>query len=421
MIGRERTPAERVVVTGMGAMSPLGQTVDDYWNGLIQGKSGIEYTTSFDATDFPCVVAGEVKDFQPENFMEAKQLRRLARFSQLAVAATKEAIESANLDLDSEDREQIGVVLGNGVGSLPDTEEQARVFINRGWSKVSPFYMSKMLPNMAAANVAMAFGLEGYNNTAITACAAGTQAIGDAVEVIRSGRAHTVITGGTESGLCALGLSAFCSMRALSQKKDDPHSASRPFDANRDGFIPSEAAGIMVVESLEHAKARGAPILAEIIGYGASSDAHDFVQPREDGKGASRTMRWALKNAGIEPTDVNYINAHGTSTPLGDAAETTGIKLVFGDAAYKIPVSSTKSMIGHALGAAGGIEAIACVKTLQTGIIHPTINLDTADPKCDLDYVPNTARQADVKVVLSNSFGFGGQNACIVMARPEDI
>ena len=421
MIGRERTPAERVVVTGMGTMSPLGLTVADYWDGLIQGKSGVDYITLFDASEFPCVIAGEVTDFQPQEYMEAKQVRRLARFSQLAVAAAKGAIEDAHLDLDHEDREQIGVVLGNGVGSFPDTEEQSGNFFNRGWSKVSPFYMSKMLPNMAAANVAMAFRLEGYNNTAITACAAGTQAIGDAMEVIRSGRAHTIIAGGTEAALSALGLSAFCAMRALTQRKEDPHEASRPFDSGRDGFAPSEAAGILVLESLEHAKARGAPILAEMIGYGASSDAYDFVQPREDGLGAARTMRWALKDAGLQPTDVDYINAHGTSTPLGDAAETTAIKLVFGEAAYNIPVSSTKSMIGHALGASGAVEAIACVQTIRTGIIHPTINLENPDPACDLDYVPNKARKANVRVALSNSFGFGGQNACILFAAPEDI
>jgi 3-oxoacyl-[acyl-carrier-protein] synthase II len=421
MIGRERSPAQRVVVTGMGIMSPLGNSVQEYWDGLVQGKSGVEYITAFDASEFPCVVAGEVRDFKPEDYMPAKQVRRLARFAQLAVAATKQAIEDAGLDLDTEDREQIGVLLGNGIGSYPDTEEAAKTYIERGWSRVSPFYMSKMLPNMAAANVAMAFQLEGYNNTAITACAAGTQAIGDAAEIIRSGRAHTMITGGTESGICALGLSAFCAMRALSQRKDDPHGASRPWDTGRDGFVPAEGAGILVLESLEHARARGAQVLAEVIGYGASSDAHDFVQPREDGLGAARTIRWALQNAGIQPTDVGYINAHGTSTPLGDAAETTAIKVVFGEGAYRVPVSSTKSMIGHLLGAAGGVEAVACVQTLRTGMIHPTINLVSPDPTCDLDYVPNTARKADVRVVLSNSFGFGGQNACIVLAKAEDV
>jgi 3-oxoacyl-[acyl-carrier-protein] synthase II len=421
MIGRERTPDTRVVVTGMGIMSPLGNTIDEYWNGLVTGTSGVEYIESFDAREYPCVVAGEVRDFEPEQFMPAKQVRRLARFSQLAVAAAKRAIEDAGLDLESEDREMIGVLLGNGIGSFPDTEEQAETFFERGHGRVAPTYMPKMLPNMAAANVAMAFDLGGFNSTAITACAAGTQAIGDAVEVIRSGRANVMLAGGTESGICGLGLAAFCAMRALSQRKDNPHGSSRPFDSGRDGFVPSEGAGTLILENLEHAQARGARILAEITGYGAGSDAHDFVAPRADGLGAARAMKWALSNAGLQPSEVSYINAHGTSTPLGDAAETTAIKLVFGDSAPQIPVSSTKSMIGHLLGAAGAVEAIAAVKTLQTGTIHPTINLDDPDPACDLDYVPNVARQADVRVVLSNSFGFGGQNACIVLSRPDDL
>ena len=421
MIGRERSPDTRIVVTGMGIISPMGNSIDDYWNGLVAGKSGVEYIQSFDASDFPCVVAGEVRDFEPERYMPAKQVRRLARFSQLAVAASKEAIENAGLDLENEDREMIGVILGNGIGSFPDTEEQAAIFFDRGHSRVAPTFMPKMLPNMAAANVAMAFDLGGFNNTAITACAAGTQAIGDAAEAIRAGRANVMLGGGTEASLCELGLAAFCAMRALSQRKDDPHGSSRPFANGRDGFVPSEGAATLVLESLEHARERGAQILAELIGYGAGSDAHDFVAPREDGLGAARAMRWALKNAGLEPSDVSYINAHGTSTPLGDAAETTAIKLVFGESASRIPISSTKSMMGHLLGAAGAVEAVAAVRTLQTGTIHPTINLIDPDPACDLDYVPNEAREAEVRVVLSNSFGFGGQNACIVLSSPDDL
>ena len=419
MAAQDRMMDQRVVVTGMGALTPLGNSVDEYWAGLIEGRSGIDYIQSFDASEFPCVVAGEVRDFDASEYMPAKQVRRLARFSQLAVAAARQAIDDANLNLETQNRERIGVLLGNGIGSYPDTEEQSRIFMERGWSKVSPIYMSKMLPNMAAANVAMALGLEGYNNTVITACAAGTQAIGDAADIIRAGRADIIISGGSESSICAQGLAAFCAMRALSQRKDDPASASRPFDSDRDGFVPTEAAGILVLESLTHARGRGAPILAEVAGYAASSDAFDFVQPRDDGAGAARTMRWALENAGIEPSDVSYINAHGTSTPLGDAAETTAIHRVFGERAFQIPVSSTKSMIGHALGAAGGIEAIAVVKSIQTGVLHPTINLRSPDPACDLDYVPNEARNAEVRVALSNSFGFGGQNACVVFAGVE--
>ena len=419
MAAQDRTVDQRVVVTGMGALTPLGNSVDEYWKGLVDGRSGIDYIESFDASEFPCVVAGEVHNFDASEYMPAKQVRRLARFSQLAVGAARQAVDDAGLDLETQNRERIGVLLGNGIGSYPDTEEQSRIFWERGWSKVSPTYMSKMLPNMAAANVAMALQLEGYNNTVITACAAGTQAIGDAAEVIRSGRADIIVSGGSESSICAQGLAAFCAMRALSQRKGDPHGASRPFDTDRDGFVPTEAAGILILESLSHAQARGANILAEVAGYGASSDAFDFVQPREDGAGAARTMRWALENAGINPSDVGYINAHGTSTPLGDSAETTAIKAVFGDMAYKIPVSSTKSMIGHALGAAGGVEAIAVVKSIQNGVIHPTINLLTPDPACDLDYVPNEARDADVRVALSNSFGFGGQNACVVFTKMD--
>ncbi len=421
MIGKVRTPDQRVVVTGMGIMSPLGNTVDEYWNGLVAGTSGVEYIQSFDASEFPCVVSGEVRDFNPELYMPAKQVRRLGRFSQFAVAASKDAIEDAGLDLDAEDREMIGVILGNGIGSFPDTEEQASVFFERGHSRVSPTFMPKMLPNMAAANVAMAFDLGGFNNTAITACAAGTQAIGDAAEAIRAGRANVMLAGGTEAGICALGLAAFCAMRALSQRKDDPHGSSRPFDSGRDGFVPSEGAATLILESLERAQARGAHIYAEILGYGAGSDAHDFVAPREDGKGAARAMRWAIANAGIDPSEVDHINAHGTSTPLGDIAETTAIKLVFGDSAARIPVTSTKSMVGHLLGAAGAVEAVAAVQTLQSGTIHPTINLTDPDPSCDLDYVPNEARQANPSVVLSNSFGFGGQNACIVLSKLDDV
>ncbi len=419
MAAQDRTADQRVVVTGLGALTPLGNSIDEYWNGLVEGRSGIEYIESFDASEFPCVVAGEVRNFDASEYMPAKQVRRLARFSQLAVAASRQAVDDAGIDLETADVERIGVLLGNGIGSYPDTEEQSKVFYERGWSKVSPLYMSKMLPNMAAANVAMALGLVGYNNTVITACAAGTQAIGDAADMIRAGRADIIISGGSESSICAQGLAAFCAMRALSQRKDDPHGASRPFDTDRDGFVPTEAAGILVLESLSHAQERGATIYAEVAGYGASSDAFDFVQPRDDGAGAARTMRWALDNAGIDPSEVSYINAHGTSTPLGDAAETTAIKAVFGDRAYQIPVSSTKSMIGHALGAAGGVEAIAVVKSIQTGAIHPTINLQSPDPACDLDYVPNEARDADVRVALSNSFGFGGQNACVVFTKME--
>jgi 3-oxoacyl-[acyl-carrier-protein] synthase II len=415
---RERDETQRVVVTGMGAVTPMGLNVSQYWESLITGTSGIDFVASFDASEFPCVVAGEITDFDPKNYITSKQARRMSRFTQLAVAATQEAISQSNLVIENDDKENIGVILGNGIGGYPDTEEQVRVLAGRGWSKISPLYMSKMLPNMAAANVAMQFGLEGYNNTAVTACAAGTQAMGDAVNIIRAGKAHTMITGACEGAISPLGLAAFSAMRALSQRKDNPTTASRPFDADRDGFVPAEASGIFVIESLLHAKQRGATILAEIVGTASTSDAHDFVAPREDGSGAARTMRLALKDAGIKPEMIDYINAHGTSTPLGDLAETTAIKSVFGQDT-KIPISSTKSMTGHPLGASGAIEAVACVKSVQTDIIHPTINLENPDPECDLDYVPNEAREQQVKIALSNSFGFGGQNACILIAEYE--
>jgi len=415
---RERDKNQRVVITGMGAITPMGLDVDQYWNSLISGTSGIDFVTTFDASEYPCVVAGEITDFDPKNYIDGKQARRMSRFTQLAVAATQEAIRQSEITIENEDKEGIGVILGNGIGGYPDTEEQVRVLAGRGWSKISPLYMSKMLPNMAAANVAMQFGLEGYNNTAVTACAAGTQAMGDAVNIIRAGKAHTMITGACEGAISPLGLAAFSAMRALSQRKENPTTASRPFDADRDGFVPAEAAGIFVIESLDHALGRGANILAEIIGTASTSDAHDFVAPKEDGSGAARTMRLALRDAGVESEMIDYINAHGTSTPLGDLAETTAIKSVFGQQT-KIPISSTKSMSGHPLGASGAIEAIACVQSVQTNVIHPTINLENPDPECDLDYVPNQAREAEVKIALSNSFGFGGQNACILIAEYE--
>lgn len=344
----------------------------------------------------------------------------MARFTQLAVAAARQAIEDSGLDLEKEDRTRIGTVLGNGNGGFPNTEEAMRTLVEKGGMRMDPFYVPKMLPNMAAAQVAIQFGLKGYNSTAVTACAASTQAIGEALEVIRRGKADVMVTGGTEAGISELGLASFCVMRALSTRNDEPEKASRPFDAERDGFVCAEGAAILVVESLEHAIRRGARILAELAGYGASADAYHIVAPCEDGEGAMRAMRWALEDAGVTPEEVSYINAHGTSTPLNDAAETKAIKAVFGDYAYKIPVSSTKSMIGHALGGAGALESVACVKTIETGVIHPTINYEHPDPECDLDYVPEGARRADVRVVLKNSFGFGGQNACLVFKKFEE-
>ncbi len=341
----------------------------------------------------------------------------MARFSQLAVAAAGEAISDASLDLGAVDRERVAVVLGNGAGGYPETEEAVRTLVARGGMRISPFYMPSMLCNMAAANVSRLFGLYGYTNTVVTACAAGTQGIGEGAEVIRRGAADVVVSGGTEAGLCQLGQGGFNVIRALTRRTDDATKVSRPFDAGRDGFVPAEGAGIMVLESLEHALGRGADILAEVAGQASSSDAFHPVQPDEEGRGAARAIRWALADAGVGPGDLDYINAHGTSTQLNDLAETRAIKAALGEEAYSVPVSSTKSMIGHALGAAGALEAIACVMSIRDGVIHPTVNYETPDPDCDLDYVPNSARSAEVGVAMSNSFGFGGQNACLVLRR----
>jgi 3-oxoacyl-[acyl-carrier-protein] synthase II len=408
---------KRVVITGMGAVTPLGQSVEEYWKNLVRGVSGIAPITLCDASPFPCRIAGEVKGFDPEQHMNPKEARRMARFSQLAVAAAGLAIKDAWLDMSKEDPERMGVVMGNGNGGFPTTEENARVLVDKGGMRMSPFFIPMILPNMAAANVSRLYGLKGYTSTVITACAAGNQAIGDAAEAIRRGVADVVLGGGCEAGISQLGLGGFNVIKALSRQNDPPEKASRPFDAKRDGFIPAEGAAILVMESLEHALRRNANILAELVGYGVSSDAFHMVEPDQDGAGAARAMRWALEDAGLGTDELDYINAHGTSTPKNDAVETLAIKKVFGERAYRIPISSTKSMIGHTLGGAGALEAVACIKTILHNEVHPTINYEFPDPDCDLDYVPNVARQQRVDTVLSNSFGFGGQNACLVFKR----
>ena len=407
----------RVVVTGMGAVTPLGTSVNEFWEGLIAGRSGIGPITLCDASAYPCRIAGEVPDFDPGKYINPREARRMARFSQLPVAASYMALEDSGLDLGKEDMDRMGVLLGNGAGGLPTTQDACEDMNDKGNMKINPFFVPMMLPNMAAANVARVSGAKGYNSTVVTACAASNQAIGEAGEAIRRGVVDIVLAGGSEASISEIGLSGFCILRALSTHNEEPKRASRPFDAQRDGFVPAEGAAILVLESLEHALNRGANILAELVGYGTSCDAFHAVQPDETGEGASRAMHWALADARISPEDVDYINAHGTSTPLNDAIETMAIKIAFGERAYKVPISSTKSMIGHAMGGAGALEAVACVKTIQEGIIHPTVNLEHPDPACDLDYVPNVARQQNVDVVLSNGFGFGGQNTCIVLRR----
>jgi 3-oxoacyl-[acyl-carrier-protein] synthase II len=409
----------RVVITGMGAVTPLGQDVETFWTNLVAGKSGVGTMTLCDPTGYPCRIAGEVRDFDPGQYLDAKEARRMARFSQLAVAAAGMAVASARLDMAQEDSYRVGVVLGNGNGGFPTLEENCRVLASRGGMRMSPFFFPMVLPNMAAANVSRLVGARGFSSTATTACAASNQAIGEALEVVRRGAADVMLAGGTEAGISQLGLAGFAVMRALSTRNEEPERASRPFDAGRDGFVPAEGSGVLVLESLEHAQARGATILAELTGFACTSDAGHLVQPEETGASAAAAMRLALADAGVALDQVDYINAHGTSTPLNDAVETAAIKRLFGDLAHRIPISSTKSMIGHALGAAGSLEAVACVKTITQGIIHPTINYETPDPACDLDYVPNRAREKDVAVVLSNAFGFGGQNACLVFRRFE--
>ena len=406
----------KIVVTGIGIMSCLGSSVEEFWGALKKGKSGIRQISQVDPDSFPCKVSGEVQDFIPKDWMNPKEAKRMGRFSQLAVAASKIAVEQSGF-LGKVDPSRIGVLLGCGAGGLPETDQQAKVKEARGVMKMSPFYIPSMLPNMASANVSRIYGATGYNNTCITACAASTQAIGEATEMIRHNKADVIITGGTESGICEIGMGGFSTMHALSTWEGDPSSASKPFDLNRDGFAPAEGSGILVLESESHALARGAKPIAEIAGWGVSSDAFHLVQPHEKGLGAVSAMNNAIEDAQIDKSEIDYINAHGTSTPANDRIETLAIKTLFKKEAYKIPISSTKSMIGHALGASGAMEAIAGIESTIENVIHPTINLNDPDPECDLDYVANVSRTKEINYVLSNSFGFGGQNACLIIKK----
>ncbi len=407
----------RVVVTGLGAITCLGNSVDEFWTGLKSGQSGIREISLVSPEGFPCRVSGEIQDFDTSDYMDRKEARRMARFSQFAVVAAYQAVADSGLNLDDEDLDRIGVLMGTGSGGLPETDQQAEIRVKRGVSRMSPYYIPMMLVNMASANISHAFNFTGYTNTCVTACAASTQSIGEAAEVIRRGMANVIVTGGTEAGICEIGMGGFSTMRALSTWDGDPALASRPFDKGRDGFAPAEGSGVLILESLEHAQARGAKIYAEIGGWGVSSDAYHLVQPHPEGSGAAKAMNRALENAGVTINDIDYINAHGTSTPINDASETRAIKAVFGEQAYNIPISSTKSMVGHSLGASGSLEAIACIQSINDGILHPTINQVETDPECDLDYIPNEAREAKIDIALSNSFGFGGQNACLVIKK----
>ena len=410
---------KRVVITGLGAVSPNGGTAEEFWNNSINGKSGIGPMTLCDPTNYTCQIAGEIEDFDPTIAIDPKEARRMARFSQLAVVAGKEALTSSGIDIQKLDSYRVGVILGNGNGGFPTLEANSRILAARGGMKMSPFFFPMILPNMATANLSRFIGAQGYSSTAVTACAASNQAIGEAFNVIRSGMADVMFTGGAEAGISELGLGGFAVMKALTTQNAEPAKASRPFDRTRDGFIPAEGSGIIVMEELEHAIKRGARILAEVKGFGCTSDASHLVQPKEDGSAAARAIEIALEDSGISKKDVDYINAHGTSTPLNDLVETKAIKRAFGEHAYQIPISSTKSMIGHSLGASGSLEAVVCINSITSNMIHPTINYEYPDPECDLDYVPNVARPAPVNVVLSNAFGFGGQNACVVFSGYE--
>lgn len=402
----------------MGVVTALGSDLETFWNNLIAGKSGVTRIESFDPSEFPTQIAAEIKDFNPEDYIDKKEARRMDRFVQFAVAASKMAMRDAGLEPGTNiDPERVGVMVGSGIGGLSTWEEQHTILLEKGPKRVSPFFIPMMIANMASGQISMITGAKGPNSTAVTACATGTHSIGDSFKLIQRGDADAMICGGAEAAIRPTGIAGFCAMRAMSTRNDEPEKASRPFDIGRDGFVMGEGSGVLVLESLEHAVKRGARIYAEVIGYGMSGDAYHMTEPDPDG--AARCMKRALKDAGIEPEAIDYINAHGTSTPIGDRSETTAIKMAFGDHAYKLAVSSTKSMTGHLLGAAGGIEAVILALTLKNGVIAPTINLDNPDPECDLDYVPNAARKSDVRTALSNSFGFGGHNATIVMRKYE--
>ncbi len=403
----------------MGVVTPVGLNVDDFWNSLLQGVSGISRIEHFDTTDFPTKIAGSIKNFQPEAMLnlDRKEIRHMDRFVQFAVAASKMALSHSGLEITEDIANRVGVYIGSGIGGLMTLEEQHRNLLERGPKRVSPFFIPMMIGNMASGQVSILFGAKGPNSAPVSACATSANAIGDAFKMIERGIADAMICGGAESTLTPLAFAGFCSAKALSERNEEPERASRPFDSGRDGFVMGEGAGILVLEELEFAKKRGANIIAEVVGYGMSADAYHLVQPDPNGDGAARSMQAAVDDAGISLQDVDYINAHGTSTPLGDLAETKAVKTVFGEHAYKLSVSSTKSMTGHLLGAAGGIEAIASILAIRDHIMPPTINLDDPDPECDLDYVPNQPKTKDLTYTMSNSFGFGGHNASLIFKK----
>ena len=410
----------RVVVTGMGAVAPNGNSVSEYWDALTAGQSGIDHITYFDTTDFPVKIAGEVSNFDPEQYFDRKEVRKLDPFSVYALVASNEAIQMSGLDAGGFDPQRAGVMLGCGIGGITTLLAEHVVLQNRGARRISPFFVTKLISNIAGGQIAIKWDLRGPNQTVTSACASATDAIGLALRLIQSGSADIMVAGGTEASICDLPLAGFSTIRALCNAADPPQSASRPFDKDRGGFVMGEGAGILVLETEKHAQSRGATIIGELAGYGSTNDAFHVTQPAEGGAGAVKAMQLAIEDAGAEPEEVDYINAHGTSTPYNDKNETAAIKTVFGDHARKLKISSTKSMTGHLLGASGGIEAIAALKTIEKQTIPPTINYTTPDPDCDLDYVPNTAEETQVNSVLSNTFGFGGHNAVVFMRKWQD-
>jgi 3-oxoacyl-[acyl-carrier-protein] synthase II len=407
----------RVVVTGMGTLNPLGKTVDEFWHGLVEGRSGAGPLQGIDSSRLTTKFAAQVRDFDPAAYIDRKLAQRSARFTQLALVASEQAVADAGLVVEDEDPFRVGIEMGTGIGGFEVMTRDAAIFLNGG--RLQPLYATMVIPNIAAAQVAMHLHVKGPNSTTVTACAASTQSIGNAMRIIQRGDAEVMLAGGTEASLCEVGIASFNAIKALSTRNDDPERASRPFDKDRDGFVPGEGAGVLVLEDLQHARARDARIHGEVIGFGVTNDAYHSVAPDESGVAPARCMRNALADAGLTPEDVDYVNAHGTSTPLNDAAETRALKMALGERAASVPISSTKSMIGHLLGAAGAVEAIATLLCMNHGVIHPTINYETPDPECDLDYVPNEARRADVRVAISNGFGFGGQNCTVVLKRFE--
>ena len=410
---------KRVVITGLGAITPVGNTAETFWQALLAGQSGIGTITRFDAADYDAKIAGEVKGFDPTAFIDKKEARRMDRFTQFAIAASRMALTDSGMDLEKEDRSRIGAFVGSGIGGMDTLHEQYKTLFEKGPNRISPFFIPMMIANMAAGQVSIAFGLQGPSSCVVTACATGTNCIGDAMRVIQRGDADVMVAGGTEAAISPAGMAGFCAMKALSTRNDAPEKASRPFEKDRDGFVMGEGSGIVVLESLEHALARGARIYAELAGYGTNADAYHVTAPAPEGAQAARCMELAIKDAGLTVADIDYINAHGTSTPLNDKNETLGIKALFGDQAKNVAVSSIKSMTGHLLGAAGGIECVATTLTVVNDMMPPTINYETPDPDLDLDYVPNQARAKTVRAALSNSFGFGGHNATLLVKKFE--